>query len=130
PRSTRTRGFGAAHEREVGFHIFAQWLARASLARAQRQARQAGMRLGLIADLAVGTDPRGSHAWSRQADILAGLSIGAPPDLFNRSGQQWGLAAFSPRALQTHGYGAFIELLRAVLADTGGMRVDHILGRE
>lgn len=127
-RSTRTHGFGAAHEREVGFHVFAQWLARASLAHAQTAARGAGMRLGLIADLAVGTDPRGSHAWSRQADIIEGLSIGAPPDLFNPSGQEWGLAAFSPRALQTHGYGAFIELLRAVLADTGGMRVDHILG--
>jgi len=128
PRSARTRGFGAAHEREVGFHIFAQWLARASLARAQGQARQAGMRLGLIADLAVGTDPRGSHAWSRQADILAGLSIGAPPDLFNRAGQQWGLAAFSPRALRDTGYAAFIEMLRAVLADTGGLRIDHVLG--
>ena len=128
PRSPRTRGFGAAHEREVGFHIFSQWLARTSLARAQHQARGAGMRLGLIADLAVGTDPRGSHAWSRQADILAGLSIGAPPDIFNPAGQQWGLSAFSPRALRDSGYAAFIEMLRAVLADTGGLRVDHILG--
>jgi len=128
PRSSRTRGFGAAHEHEVGFHVFAQWLARASLARVQAQARRAGMRLGLIADLAVGTDPRGSHAWSRQADILSGLSIGAPPDLLNPAGQQWGLAAFSPRALRDSGYAAFIETLRAVLADTGGMRVDHVLG--
>jgi len=128
PGSPRTHGFGAAHEQEVGFHVFIQWLARASLARAQADARGAGMRLGLIADLAVGTDPRGSHAWSRQADIIEGLSIGAPPDLFNPSGQQWGLAAFSPRALRQHGYAAFIEMLRAVLADTGGLRVDHILG--
>ncbi|MBV7486130.1 4-alpha-glucanotransferase [Bordetella sp. BOR01] len=128
PGSPRTRGFGAAHEREVGFHIFAQWLARTSLAQAQSQARHAGMRLGLIADLAVGTDPRGSHAWSRQADVLADLSIGAPPDIFNSAGQQWGLAAFSPQALRDSGYAAFIEMLRAVLADTGGLRVDHVLG--
>lgn len=128
PRSSRARGFGAAHEQEVGFHIFMQWLARASLASVQARARQAGMRLGLIADLAVGTDPRGSHAWSRQAEIIEGLSIGAPPDLFNPAGQQWGLAAFSPHALQERGYSAFIEMLRAVLADTGGLRIDHILG--
>ncbi|CAM4108194.1 4-alpha-glucanotransferase [Bordetella tumulicola] len=128
PRSSRTRGFGAAHEREVGFHIFAQWLARTSLERAQANARDAGMRLGLIADLAVGTDPRGSHAWSQQADIIEGLSIGAPPDLHNPTGQQWGLAAFSPYALRERGYGPFIEMLRAVLASTGGIRIDHILG--
>lgn len=128
PRSSRTREFGAAHEHEVGFHIFAQWLARASLERAQANARDAGMRLGLIADLAVGTDPRGSHAWSQQTDIIEGLSIGAPPDIHNPIGQQWGLAAFSPNALRERGYRPFIEMLRAVLASTGGMRIDHILG--
>lgn len=128
PRSSRTRGFGAAHEHEVGFHIFAQWLARTSLERAQADAHDAGMRIGLIADLAVGTDPRGSHAWGQQADIIEGLSIGAPPDLHNPAGQQWGLAAFSPYALRERGYGPFIDMLRAVLAGTGGIRIDHILG--
>ncbi|MDM9557699.1 4-alpha-glucanotransferase [Bordetella petrii] len=128
PSSPRARGFGAAHEREVAFHVFMQWLARTSLARAQSRARGAGMRLGLIADLAVGTDPCGSHAWSRQADMLDGVTIGAPPDLFQDAGQQWGLAAFSPRALRASGYAAFIEMLRAALADTGGLRIDHILG--
>src|SRR5690606_8833404 len=42
--------------------------------------------------------------------------------------RSWGLAAFSPRALRASGYAAFIEMLRAALADTGGLRIDHILG--
>ena len=31
--------------------------------------------------------------------MLGGLQIGAPPDLFNANGQNWGLTLFSPRAL-------------------------------
>ena len=59
------------------------------------------MRVGLIADIAVGMDPAGSHAWSRPKDLLNGLAIGAPPDLFNPNGQQWGITGFSPQALRT-----------------------------
>src|SRR3546814_19575722 len=86
------------------------------------------MPIGLITDLAIGTDPRGSHAWSRQNDILAGVSVGAPPDLYQALGQDWGLTAMSPRALQETNYAAFIETLRAAFRYAGGVRVDHILG--
>jgi 4-alpha-glucanotransferase len=120
--------YAQAHEKEVGFHAFLQWLADDGMRRAQQAAKEAGMSVGLIADLAVGTDPGGSHAWSRQADILPGLSPGAPPDLYNPQGQGWGITAFSPTALRAHGYGAFIEMLRAVLAQAGGIRIDHVLG--
>jgi 4-alpha-glucanotransferase len=62
PDSEEVRGFSKAHRREVTFHVFLQWLADASLAAAQTQARAAGMGIGLIADLAVGMDAGGSHA--------------------------------------------------------------------
>src|SRR3546814_1253030 len=75
------------------------------------------MPIGLITDLAIGTDPRGSHAWSRQNDILAGVSVGAPPDLYQALGQDWGLTAMSPRALQETNYAAFIETLRAARSE-------------
>jgi 4-alpha-glucanotransferase len=86
------------------------------------------MRIGLISDLAVGTDGGGSHAWSRQDEMLIGLSIGAPPDLLGPLGQDWGLTAFSPRGLVGHGYGAFLEMLRAALRHAGGVRIDHVMG--
>ena len=40
---------------------------------------------GLISDLAIGMDRGGSHAWSRQNDLLLGLNVGAPPDAFDRA---------------------------------------------
>ncbi|MBV8614834.1 MAG: 4-alpha-glucanotransferase [Acetobacteraceae bacterium] len=127
-RGPAVDAFAQAHRREVLFHVFLQWVADRSLAAAQHQARQAGMRIGLVADLAVGMDPTGSHAWSRPGDILNGLSIGAPPDLFNPNGQQWGITSFSPQALRAGGFAPFLATLRAALRNAGGVRIDHAMG--
>lgn len=128
PASAEVRRYAQDHPLEVDFHQFAQWLAAENLAAAHTAGREAGMRLGLLADLAVGDSPDGSHAWSRQADLMPRMSIGAPPDIYNPLGQNWGLTAFSPRALHANGFAAFIDMLRASLAHTGGLRIDHILG--
>jgi 4-alpha-glucanotransferase len=112
----------------VRYHLFLQWVAARSFAAAQTAARAAGMRIGLISDLAIGMDPTGSHAWARQSDLLLGLSIGAPPDIFNPRGQDWGLTGFSPRALVARGFESFLATLRAALAHAGGVRIDHIMG--
>jgi len=128
PSSAAVAVFATSHEPEVRFHCFLQWLADQSLGIAQERARQAGMRIGLIADLAVGMDPTGSHAWSRQGDVLGGLAIGAPPDLFNPRGQNWGLTGFSPRALVNGGFKPFLATVRAALRHAGGIRIDHAMG--
>ncbi len=112
----------------VRYHLFLQWIAARSFAAAQTAARAAGMRIGLISDLAIGMDRAGSHAWARQSDLLLGLSIGAPPDAFNPRGQDWGLTGFSPRALVARGFEPFLATLRAALAHAGGVRIDHIMG--
>ncbi|MGH7040730.1 MAG: 4-alpha-glucanotransferase [Acetobacteraceae bacterium] len=128
PRGPAVAAFTEASRREVLFHQFLQWVADRSLAQAQARARAAGMRVGLIADLAVGMDAAGSHAWSRPQDILRGVAIGAPPDLFNRRGQQWGITGFSPTALRAHGFAPFLATLRAALRNAGGVRIDHAMG--
>jgi 4-alpha-glucanotransferase len=127
PNSVAVEEFAARHVRDVLFHCFLQWVAERSIAAAQRDARGAGMRIGLIADLAVGMDSSGSHAWSRQSDILVGLEVGAPPDPFNMLGQNWGLTAFSPRALVAGGFAPFIATLRAGMRNAGGLRIDHAM---
>jgi 4-alpha-glucanotransferase len=70
----------------------------------------------------------GSHAWMNQAGILGDLEIGAPPDLFNIHGQNWGLTTFSPRSLSAEGYVPFIATLRACMRHAGGVRIDHAMG--
>jgi 4-alpha-glucanotransferase len=115
-------------EPEVEFHLYAQWRADADLGVAQSAARDAGMAIGLIADMAVGMDGWGSHAWSRPDDVLAGVSVGAPPDLLGPDGQSWGLTTFSPTALRRTGYAPFLATLRASMRRAGGVRIDHAIG--
>ncbi|MFC0408593.1 4-alpha-glucanotransferase [Roseomonas elaeocarpi] len=128
PAGPAVAEFARDHAREVGFHVFLQWLADRGLADAQRAATEAGARIGLIADLAVGTDRGGSHSWSRQRETLQGLTVGAPPDIFSPLGQSWGITAFSPLGLKGGGYGAFLEMLRASMRHAGGIRIDHAMG--
>ncbi|TLX61639.1 4-alpha-glucanotransferase [Stutzerimonas nosocomialis] len=128
PASPAVQRFAEENADEISFHAFAQWLMARGLERAQVAAKSAGMGIGLIADLAVGADSGGSQAWSRQAELLSSLSVGAPPDILNRQGQSWGISAFSPWGLKQNGFRAFIEMLRANLAHAGGMRIDHVMG--
>ncbi|SDA15477.1 4-alpha-glucanotransferase [Sphingomonas sp. NFR15] len=128
PASPAVDRFAAEHADEIGFYLFLQWLAARSLQAAQRAATGAGMAIGLIADLAVGMDAGGSHAWSRPGDLLTGLSIGAPPDPLGPDGQSWGITAFAPDALRRTGFAPYIATLRAAIGHAGGIRIDHALG--
>ena len=128
PQGAAVRDFAREHRAEVEFHRFVQWLARGSLERVQERALGASMGLGLIADLAVGVRPGGSDAWSMRDAMLDGLTIGAPPDPLGPLGQNWGLTTFSPRGLADRGYGPWIDLLRASLGWSGGVRIDHSYG--
>ena len=120
--------FAQRHARDVTFHAWLQYRAELGLAAAQQAAIDAGMAIGLITDLAVGADAGGSQCWSRAAETLTGLTVGAPPDLLSRGGQNWGITAFDPHGLRAHGFRAFIEMVRTALRHAGGMRIDHAMG--
>ncbi|TFI58744.1 4-alpha-glucanotransferase [Sphingomonas parva] len=128
PASPAVAEFAANHVREIDFQMFLQWAADLSLGRAQGAAKDAGMTIGLVADLAVGLDPGGSHAWSAREELLSGLSIGAPPDLFQAAGQNWALTGFAPDALRRSGFAPFLRMLRTAMRHAGAIRIDHALG--
>ncbi|AXF25620.1 4-alpha-glucanotransferase [Burkholderia pyrrocinia] len=128
PASAEVDAFAHAHADTIAFHAFLQWCAARALGDAQHVARGAGMATGLIADLAVGSDRAGSDAWAHGPTLLRGVSLGAPPDLFNAAGQAWGVTTWTPAALRADGFAPFVELLRAAFAHAGGIRIDHVLG--
>jgi 4-alpha-glucanotransferase len=110
------------------FYAFLQWLADDAFASAQKATKDAGMRIGLISDLAIGLDRDGSQVSADPDAFLTELSVGAPPDAFNPNGQDWGLTSFSPQALVARGFGPFIATLRANMRHAGGVRIDHAMG--
>ena len=128
PHAAGAAAFAAAHPDEVTFHAWLQHRADRELGMAQKAASDAGMAIGLVSDLAVGTDSGGSHCWSRQKETLIGLTVGAPPDLLQRNGQNWGITAFSGRGLRANGFRAFIEMLEGAMRHAGGVRIDHAMG--
>jgi 4-alpha-glucanotransferase len=76
----------------------------------------------------VGVHPGGADAWASQRELVAGFSVGAPPDSFNQLGQDWAQPPWNPRALAAAGYRPLAELFAASLRHAGGVRVDHVMG--
>ncbi len=110
------------------FHEWLQWLCDEQLEAAQRAAQDAGMNLGIMHDLAVGVHPAGADAWTLQDVLARGISVGAPPDMFNQQGQDWAQPPWHPERLAESGYAAYRDMLRTILRHAGGLRIDHILG--
>ena len=108
-----------ARPERVAFFAWLQW---------QLERQAAGVLLPVVHDLAVGFDPGGFDAWAWQDLLSLEARIGAPPDEFNRAGQDWGLPPFVPWRLRSACYEPFVETLRSVLRGAGGLRVDHVMG--
>jgi 4-alpha-glucanotransferase len=112
----------------VRFHVWLQQQCDQQLATVQDDARSRGMGIGVVHDLAVGTDPAGADAWALQDALALGARIGAPPDTFNQHGQDWGMPPWHPRRLAELGYAPLRDMLRGLLRHAGGVRIDHVLG--
>lgn len=119
--------FAHEYDGEVDFHLWLQWLAQEQLAAAKQRLKQAGMRIGLYLDLAVGTAPDGAATWSDRSLTVVGATIGAPPDSFNPLGQDWGLAPLSPAALFKSELMPLRRSYDAILSQAGALRIDHAM---
>jgi len=110
----------------VAFHAWVQQQVQRQLADARDAGRAVGVRV--VHDLAVGCDPEGADAWAMQDVLALGVDVGAPPDDFSRQGQNWGLPPWRPDRLDATGYAAYRDLLRALLHQADGLRIDHVAG--
>ncbi|MEV6836860.1 4-alpha-glucanotransferase [Streptomyces sp. NPDC051133] len=128
PRSAETARARTGLADRVAFHTRLAWLTDGQLRAAQRAAREAGMSVGIVHDLAVGVHPGGADAWAQQDVFADGTSIGAPPDAFNARGQDWGLPPWRPDRLAACGYAPYRDLLRALFRYAGALRIDHVMG--
>jgi 4-alpha-glucanotransferase len=125
---TMVAHFQSVHAAEIDFHRWLQWQLAQQLQQVQESALAAGMSLGIVHDLAVGVHPEGADSWSLRSAMAQGVSVGAPPDQYNQLGQDWSQPPWHPERLAELGYAPFRDMVRGVLRDSGGIRVDHVLG--
>ena len=119
--------FADEHADDVHFHVWLQWVAHVQLEQVASAAREAGLRIGLYLDLAVGTAPDGSATWSQPELVVPGMSIGAPPDMFTAAGQDWGLSPISPLAMTKSRFTDFRSTNEALMRHAGALRIDHVM---
>jgi len=125
PSSAAVCRFAEGNKDLVTYQAWLQWVAECQLAEAASLA--SGMVLGVFRDLAVGADPSGAETWVNRDAFISGARVGAPPDAFSPTGQDWGLPPFNPMRLREEGYRSFIELLQTNMRHAGGLRIDHVM---
>jgi glycogen debranching enzyme len=123
PNSPDVALFAAGAEDEVGYAKYLQWLAAEQLEAVAADAARHGVRL--YRDLAVGVDANAADVWADAGAYVPGVSVGAPPDVLNTLGQDWGLPPPHPREIARDGYAELLALLRANCHAAGALRIDH-----
>lgn len=119
----------AGQDRElVEFVEFLQWTAHEQLQRCADYAKACGLKVGLYLDVAVGVRADGFDAWSERDAVSRQLSVGAPPDMLNTAGQDWGLAGFNPAGLAARDFEPFRAMIAASARYAGAIRLDHVMG--
>ncbi|TSA17105.1 MAG: malto-oligosyltrehalose synthase [Betaproteobacteria bacterium] len=127
PAAPEVARFAQTHAERVEFYEYLQWQAELQLEAVGRRSMELGLGVGLYQDLAVSIDRGGAEAWANQELYALGASVGAPPDEFNLSGQDWGLPPLAPERLRAAAYAPFIATLRANMRHAGALRIDHVM---
>jgi (1->4)-alpha-D-glucan 1-alpha-D-glucosylmutase len=128
PEAPEVARFERSHARRIDYYAWLQWQCDLQRAAIAEDVASAGVAIGVYTDLAVSIDPGGAEAWARQDLYAKAASVGAPPDAFNREGQDWGLPPIVPGRLRAMHYEPFLATLRANMRHAGALRIDHVMG--
>ena len=91
------------------------------------QAREA-CEIGVFGDFPFMVSGDSADVWARQQDFRLDASVGAPPDAFSETGQDWGFPAYRWDTIAAGGYGWLAARARRSAELYDGYRVDHLVG--
>jgi 4-alpha-glucanotransferase len=109
-------------ERDWRYHVFVQHALETQLSQLD------GLDAGLYLDLSVGASGSSFDCWRFQEHFASGADVGAPPDGLFEGGQNWALPPLHPRAIREHGHDYFRACIRAQMAHSSMLRIDHVMG--
>ena len=125
--SSEVSEFAKQHALEIEFYQYLQWQTALQLDSASEHAAKRGLELSIYRDLALGSDNQGADVWANQSLYAHSTAIGAPPDDFSPTGQDWGLPPIKPQQLWQTAFEPFIVALRANMQNNGALRIDHVM---
>ena len=128
PNASKVLEFKNEHADLVYAIKYQQFVAFEQFYTAGLACKDSGMSVGLYTDLPVGVGANSSEVWSHQHLFLKDITVGAPPDSFNKKGQDWSLSGFNPYELKKNGYDLYIRIIGAVMQNAGAVRIDHAFG--
>jgi 4-alpha-glucanotransferase len=105
------------------FYAYLQWVAAEQWADARERSG-----VGLFGDFPFMVSGDSADVWSRQADFRLDASVGAPPDAFSETGQDWGFPAYRWSKVAAEGDAWLVARARRSAELYDGYRVDHLVG--
>jgi 4-alpha-glucanotransferase len=108
---------------EIQFYAYLQWLAADQWAEARETAE-----IGVFGDFPFMVSRDSADVWARQEDFRMDASVGAPPDAFSETGQDWGFPAYRWPEIAGGGFQWLAARARRNAEIYDAYRVDHLVG--
>lgn len=114
------------HFPHVAFYYFLQFHLHRQLSRVVRHARK--MAVVLKGDLPIGVSPFSVETWSHPEWFDHRYTVGAPPDDFTETGQNWGFPLYRWEEMEKDGYAFWRMRFEHLTRFFQAVRLDHVLG--
>ncbi|GAB4851804.1 4-alpha-glucanotransferase dpe2 [Ancistrocladus abbreviatus] len=114
------------HYNVVCFHYYIQYHLHLQMSEAADYARKKGV--VLKGDLPIGVDRSSVDTWVYPNLFRMNTSTGAPPDYFDKNGQNWGFPTYNWAEMSKDNYGWWRARLTQMSKYFTAYRIDHILG--
>ncbi|KAK6942118.1 Carbohydrate binding module family 20 [Dillenia turbinata] len=116
----------SVHYDIICFHYYIQFHLHLQLSEAAEYARKRGV--VLKGDLPIGVDRNSVDTWVYPNLFRMNTSTGAPPDYFDKNGQNWGFPTYNWEEMSKDNYGWWRSRLTQMAKYFTAYRIDHILG--
>ncbi|XP_074306803.1 4-alpha-glucanotransferase DPE2 [Silene latifolia] len=110
----------------ICFHYYIQYHLHSQLSEAAEYARRKGV--VLKGDLPIGVDRNSVDTWVYPSLFRMNTSTGAPPDYFDKNGQNWGFPTYNWEEMSKDNYAWWRGRLTQMAKYFTAYRIDHVLG--
>ena len=105
---------------------YLQWIAEEQWQAARAAASAEGV--AIFGDVPFVVNLHSADVWTRPAEFMLDVSVGAPPDAFSDTGQDWGLPAYRWDVVAARDFPWIRQRARRMAALFSGFRIDHVIG--